>query len=282
MAKWDKIQSRGNVQDRRGSAPAAIGGISMLGVALVIGAALLGGPEAALNVVDVLDDVQPVSTQQSVATGEYAGEDSYEVFASTVLGSSNDMWRELFDRNNIEYVEPELVLFRGATQSLCGGASSAVGPHYCSIDETIYLDETFFDELESRFGAQGGDVAEAYVISHEVAHHVQNKLGIMDQVRDAQIKNARNKNELSIKQELQADCFAGMWAYTLRDQDVFEKNEILEAIDAAEAVGDDRIQESIQGRVNPESWTHGSSEDRKAWFTKGYETGDFNQCDTFG
>jgi len=156
-----------------------------------------------------------------------------------------------------------------------------LSPHYCPADETIYLDETFFDELQSRFGARGGDVAEAYVIAHEVGHHVQTVLGTSRDVRTAQSRNPSEKNALSIKQELQADCYAGLWAHSLRGQGIFDDGEIVEAIDAAEAVGDDHIQETVQGHVHPESWTHGSSDDRKKWFLRGYEGGGVAVCDTF-
>ena len=284
MANWDKINSRGNVSDRRGAAPVVVGGVSVLGIALVLGAAMIGGGDAANLVLDVLEETQGSSLQSNEnteATGEFAGDDEYEAFASAVLGSNNDIWRSYFNSINKTYNEPELVLFRGGTTSGCGGASSAIGPHYCPLDGTIYLDETFFDELKVRFGARGGDVAEAYVIAHEVGHHVQTELGITSEVRQAQSRNSNDKNELSIKQELQADCFAGIWAKYMNDNGVFEQGEILEAIDAAEAVGDDRIQQSTTGRVNEDQWTHGSSEDRKEWLTRGFETGSFSQCDTF-
>jgi uncharacterized protein len=166
------------------------------------------------------------------------------------------------------------------TTSACGNASSAVGPHYCPLDRTIYLDETFFDELTRRFGAEGGDVAEAYVIAHEVAHHAQNELGIMDQVNKAAQSNEESANDLSVGIELQADCFAGLWANSIKDLGVFMPGEIKEALDAAAAVGDDRIQERVTGHINPESWTHGSSEQRVTWFNRGFETGNLANCNT--
>ncbi len=219
--------------------------------------------------------------QQSVQPEEFAGADQYEVFASKVLGSNNQLWSDVLGRNNISYQEPKLVLFRQATQSTCGAATSQVGPHYCPADQTIYLDETFFDELRQRFGAQGGDVAEAYVIAHEVAHHVQNELGIMEHVNGAGRQGGEAANQASIKLELQADCFAGVWANSVSKAGVLEPGEINEAIDAAAAVGDDRIQKSIEGRITPESWTHGSSAQRVQWFNTGYDSGDPSRCDTF-
>lgn len=273
MANWDKILSRGNVEDRRSMGPVALGGgLSVTGLALLVVFNLLTGGDAG----DILGQIEtiPVEQQQGLRREQFEGQDSYEVFASTVLGSNNDMWESIFNRNNRTYEPPKLVLFRTATQSSCGTATSQVGPHYCPVDKTIYLDETFFDELTNRFGAQGGDVAEAYVIAHEVAHHAQNELRLMDQL------NPRD-NESSVKIELQADCFAGLWANSIRHLDVFQQGEIHEAMDAAAAVGDDRIQESITGRVNPESFTHGTSEQRVYWFNQGYETGSVQACNTF-
>jgi uncharacterized protein len=276
MANWGRILSRGNVEDRRSFAPAAIGGLSLGGVALyLILNFLVGGDVDVGDVLGQLENV-PIERQLTRDSKEFEGADSYEVFSSTVLGSNNDMWTDLFSKTNRTYVPPKLVLFRTATKSACGTATSEVGPHYCPVDETIYLDETFFDELKNRFGAEGGDVAEAYVIAHEVGHHAQNGLGIMDQVFEA-----GRDNELSVKLELQADCFAGLWANSIKDLGVLEAGEIREAMDAAAAVGDDRIQESVTGQVNPESWTHGSSEDRVGWFNKGYEAGSLSSCNTF-
>lgn len=269
MANWDKIKSRGRVDDRRAATASAVGKISLTGVLLFMGVTyLMGG-----NPLDVLTqvDIQDIASEQTaVDTTEFAGEDSYEVFVSTVLGSNNATWEKIFAANNRQYTEPEIVLFRNQTTSGCGGARSAIGPHYCPLDKTIYLDETFFDELERRFGARGGDVAEAYVIAHEVGHHVQNLLGT--------ISKSRRTNEDSIKTELQADCFAGLWAHTIKNFGVLEANEIKEAIDAAAAVGDDRIQEKMQGSINPESWTHGSSEERVKAFTTGYNSGQLGGC----
>lgn len=282
MAKWDNLGSRGNVEDRRGMSPTMVGGlggISFTGLALLLLINYMAGGDLG-DVVTQLDSIQ-VQEVQNVDTGEFAGEDSYEIFASTVLGSNNDMWREIFNKEGRTYNEPRLVLFRQATQSGCGYASSALGPHYCPIDNTIYLDETFFDELQRRFGAQGGDVAEAYVIAHEVAHHAQNELGIMNAMRQRQARNPETKNAESIKLELQADCFAGLWGNFIKDENVLGPNEIEEAMDAAAAVGDDRIQEAATGHIDPEAWTHGSSKDRVEAFTRGYQTGSLKSCDTF-
>lgn len=279
MANWRKILSRGDVEDRRSMAPAAIGGLSLTGVAaLLILNFLMGGSPA--DVLNQLDSI-PIETQNNVQTDQFSGQDDYEVFASTVLGSNNDMWANVFNKAGKEYSPPKLVLFRTATESSCGIATSDVGPHYCPLDQTIYLDETFFDELTNRFGAKGGDVAEAYVIAHEVGHHAQNQLGIMDEVNNSVERNSEGSNELSVRLELQADCFAGLWAYSIRNLNVFMPGEINEALDAASAVGDDRIQKKIQGSINPETWTHGSSEQRVSWFNRGFEKGSLDSCDTF-
>jgi predicted metalloprotease len=267
MALWDKISTTGRVEDRRGSPMAIGGGLGIVGLGIVLLLNILGGG----NVGDVLNQLQDVQLdpQTNYNAKDFEGVDSYELFTSKVLGSANDLWRGVFQKNNLTYTEPTLVLFRTATNSACGGADSRVGPHYCPYDETIYLDETFFNEINKRFGAQGGDVAEAYVIAHEVGHHVQNELyGIKADIT----------NEESVAQELQADCLAGLWAYSLKDLGIFESGEITEAINEAAAVGDDRIQMKTEGRVNPETWTHGSSAERVASFTKGYESGLVSSC----
>ncbi len=286
MADWGKIRSRGNVEDRRSSAPAVAGGISVTGILLYLLVSYLTDGQVSVP----LDTFQPAPQEQTQNLQEFEGTDEYEVFASTILGSNNDMWEGKFisgiilDENGNKsggYIPPKLVLFRTATESACGVATSQVGPHYCTLDSTIYLDETFFDELTQRYGATGGDVAEAYVMSHEVAHHVQNLMGITDAVSSEIQSNPRVANDLAMKLELQADCFAGLWANSIKDLNILSPNEIAEAMDAAAAVGDDRIQEKVTGRINPETWTHGSSEARVASFTKGYETGDIESCDTF-
>lgn len=280
MANWGKILSRGNVEDRRSMAPAAIGGVSLTGVALLFLFNVLSGG----NTSDFLNELQniPVQQQQNVSKQQLEGtKDSYQVFASTVLGSNNDMWKQIFSSTKLTYTEPKLVLFRAATQSACGAATSEVGPHYCPVDKTIYIDETFFNELKTRFGAKGGDVAEAYIMAHEVGHHAQNELGIMDKERKLVESNPDATNNLSVKLELQADCFAGLWANSIKDKSVFEPGEISEAMDAASVIGDDRIQKKVNGYVNPEKWTHGSSEQRLSWFNKGYDSGTLSACNTF-
>jgi predicted metalloprotease len=273
MAKWDKILSRGNVEDRRSAAP-LVGGLTVGGVVVLLAVNFLMGGDLSTFLQDLnqYSGDQPYTSEQNIDT-------SYKDYASTVLGSDNDVWKEKLHEKGINYIEPKLVLFRNYTDSECGGADSRVGPHYCPVDQTIYLDETFFDVLTSRLNARGGDVAQAYVISHEVGHHVQNLLGTLDERNNA--GSEEEQNALSVKTELQADCFAGIWANSLNKESVFEPGEISEAMDAAAAVGDDRIQQVTEGYVNPETWTHGSSQQRLNWFMKGYNTGSIDECNTF-
>jgi len=286
MARWDRLRTRGNVEDRRGmgGTGVAIGGLGGLGLIAALLFMFIGGGSGG-GLEQVMNQLQEAQAPQTSGTQppEFAGEDDYQVFTETVLGSTDQAWEDIFKASGLEYVKPKLVLFRGSTQSACGGASSAVGPHYCPTDETIYLDETFFDEMTSRFGAKGGDVAEAYVIAHEVGHHVQNRIGMTDEVRKAQQAAGSQEaaNKLSVSLELQADCYAGIWANSIRDAGVFLPGEINEAVDAAAAVGDDRIQQKVEGQITPERWTHGSSQQRVEWFNRGFETGDPGQCNTF-
>jgi predicted metalloprotease len=192
-------------------------------------------------------------------------------FSKAVYSDVDSTWAELFERGDREYRQPTLVLFTGGTTSGCGGASASVGPHYCPADEKVYLDLAFFKDLRDRFGAPG-DFAQAYVIAHEVGHHVQNVLGVMERVEN---------REDSIRLELQADCLAGVWAYTAEQRKLLEPGDVQEGLAAAAAVGDDRIQQKTSGRIDPESWTHGSSEQRMKWFTRGMRDGDPGACDTF-
>ena len=208
------------------------------------------------------------------ATGTNPVEDpdaTLKDFSGRIFNDADRMWAQIFQQAGRDYSPARLVLFPRATDSACGGASSAVGPHYCPPDQTVYLDVSFFRELRDRFGASG-DFAHAYVIAHEVGHHVQNELGIMNKVEN---------REDGIRLELQADCLAGVWAYTAEKRGLLDAGDTREALDAAAAVGDDRIQQQTQGRVTPENWTHGSSEQRMKWFTRGMNKGDPAACDTF-
>ena len=195
-----------------------------------------------------------------------------------IVNSIQTFWASTFQASGRDYPKTKLVLFDGGTQSSCGPASAATGPFYCPADQKVYLDLGFFDELKSRFGAEGGDFAMAYVVAHEFGHHVQMALGIAEQVEQMGAQDPSRRNDLSVRQELQADCLAGVWANSSGD---IQEGDIQEALSAAAAVGDDRIQETTSGRVDPESWTHGSAKQREAWFTRGFKSGSTDQCDTF-
>jgi uncharacterized protein len=205
-------------------------------------------------------------------------------FVSVVLADTEDTWNEIFSAENLEYREPTLVLFSGAVESACGFAQSAVGPFYCPVDEKVYIDLSFYRDLRDSYGAPG-DFAQAYVIAHEVGHHVQNQIGIMEQVNSAQQQASSSQvdaNRLSVLLELQADCFAGVWAYNAdRARDILEQGDIEEGLNAASSIGDDRLQMESQGQVTPDSFTHGSSAQRVSWFERGLESGDINSCNTF-
>jgi predicted metalloprotease len=201
-------------------------------------------------------------------------------FVEFVVDDVQDSWARNFAEADLQYEPTQLVLFRGQVQSGCGGATSETGPFYCPADRRVYLDLTFFRELQQRFGAPG-DFAQAYVIAHEFGHHVQNILGISDDVRRGQQENPDEANELSVRLELQADCFAGVWGYTTYERRILETGDLEEGLAAAAAIGDDRLQREATGTVSPDTWTHGSSEQRVAWFRRGFESGDPNSCDTF-
>jgi uncharacterized protein len=271
MADWDKIQTDGNVEDRRGSSIGSAVGISGIGAIVVLGIMLLTGGGNVNDIQSIIEGLATQGTQTQQPQGEFQDTKRYKEFAQKVIGSTNQVWAQEFKEENQTYKTPKLVLFRGSTESACGGADSRVGPHYCSGDQTIYLDETFFEELTTKFGAKGGQVAEAYVMAHEVGHHIQNITGVFKQL---DVSN----NQASVLAELQADCYAGVWAGIVQAEGILKPGEIEQAIDAASAVGDDRIQKKATGRVNPETWTHGSSVQRKEAFIKGFNAKDNNVC----
>ena len=283
--RWRKLETSENVQDRRGMSgktAAGLGGAGLIGLLLALFGGLLGGDgDGGLG--DLLNQVnQQQPANEGTQSPEFEGIDESEDFVRRVLGSTETTWEEIFTGSGRQYNPATLVLFSGATQSACGGAQSAIGPHYCPVDTTVYIDLDFFGELQQRFGAGEAEFAQAYVIAHEIGHHVQNELGIMSQVQQMQQQDPASANELSVRLELQADCLAGIWANNLyQREDVLQPGDIQAALDAAAAVGDDNIQRTTTGQVSPESWTHGSSEQRMQWFTTGYETGDPNRCNTF-
>jgi uncharacterized protein len=275
---WQGRRESENVEDARGSGGggriALGGGIGT--VILVVLYLLLGGdPQALFN-------SQQAQLPQSAQYDNQAPRDEASKFVAVVLADTEDAWQEIFRQMGREYQEPRLVLFTDLIQSGCGFASGATGPFYCPQDRRIYIDLGFFRQLQDRLGA-GGDFAEAYVIAHEVGHHVQNLLGITDRVQAARGRVSQSEyNQLSVRLELQADFLAGVWArYTDRVKHVVEAGDIEEAMRAASAVGDDRLQYRSRGYVVPDSFTHGTSEQRVRWFRRGYETGDVRQGDTF-
>ncbi|MGB7087895.1 MAG: neutral zinc metallopeptidase [Phormidesmis sp.] len=290
--RWKTGRRSQNIQDRRGmgggigrsrggGSPMIVGGggIGMVIFAVVI--ALLGGDPTIL-----LDAAAP-SPQQIPAGGQVEPrspeEDELADFVSVVLADTEDTWDSIFPREfGGSYRYPELVLFTGAVRSACGTAQSAVGPFYCPADQQIYIDLGFYQDLRYKLGAPG-DFAQAYVIAHEVGHHIQNLLGISEQVRAAQSRTSKSQaNQLSVRQELQADCFAGIWAHHADEQrDILEQGDIEEALNAASQIGDDNLQKRQGGFVNPDSFTHGSSAQRVEWFQRGLNSGDVDQCDTF-
>lgn len=270
--RWRQQRRSTNIEDRRGirGKGIAIGGGGIGVLVLLIAVVLCGGdPQQFLQALPEQGQVQPAERQAS------AVDDESKQFTSAVLGSTEDVWNEIFRRNGRNYREPTLVLFEGQVRSACGFSSSASGPFYCPGDQKLYLDTDFFRELNEEFRSPG-DFAQAYVIAHEVGHHVQNLLGVMEKVQ-----RAGNTNDLSVKLELQADCFAGIWAAAADEKGLVEAGDAGEAIRAAAAVGDDAIQRRTSGRVRPETFTHGSSEERVRWFTTGFRTGDVARCDTF-
>jgi predicted metalloprotease len=275
--RWTMGRRSDNIEDRRGmSVPLVAGG--GIGTIAIILLALFFGIDPSV----VLQTDAPPPSPGVEAPATSSGRDELRDFVSVVLADTEDTWRELFRRMNREYREPKLVLFTGAVQSECGMAGEAVGPFYCPADHKLYLDLSFFRALRDRFGAPG-DFAQAYVIAHEVGHHVQTLLGISERVM-AQRQRADRAvaNALSVRQELQADCLAGVWAYNANQaRQILEQGDLEEALAAASAIGDDRLQQRAQGRVVPESFTHGTSAQRVRWFRRGFGSGDLRQCDTF-
>ena len=291
--RLDDQNESNNVEDRRGSGFGGRGGGLGIGrgglglgtIVVAFAASYFLGIDPML-VLGMLagDGSTPVQQQQPVdtPTRRTPAEDEMGRFVGKVLGSTEDTWSQIFREHNARYRDPKLVLFSGATPTACGTGQSAMGPFYCPLDQKVYLDTSFFRDLKERFRAPG-EFAQAYVIAHEVGHHVQNLLGISDKVREAQQGVSQSRaNALSVRLELQADCFAGVWGNRAdAAKRIIEPGEVEQALTAATAIGDDRLQRQAQGRIVPESFTHGTSEQRVRWFKRGLETGDLRQCDTF-
>jgi predicted metalloprotease len=291
--KWKRNTGFDQIEDRRGQGSGGFGGLGggrmsipggmatggagglvlivFLGILLFSGVLGGSGGLGGLSGLGGAGAVEPGGTLQP--------QSDTDEFLAYVVSDIQDFWASTFSASGRDYPETRLVLFQDATQSPCGPASAATGPFYCPLDQKVYLDLGFFDELESRFGAQGGDFAIAYVVAHEFGHHVQTVLGVSQAVQDQSASDPSRRNDLSVRQELQADCLAGVWSHSAMSD--LEPGDIEEALSAASAVGDDRIQAATTGRIDPESWTHGSAEQRTAWFTTGYRSGNVGDCDTF-
>jgi predicted metalloprotease len=271
-----------NIEDRRGMRPVRTGvGLSLGGVLFLVVLSLFGiNPLPFLGVATKAPEVQMQDSGQPYQ--ESPREAQYRELAGVVLADTEETWGALLPKYGVNYVEPKLVLYTGMTPSACGTGQSAMGPFYCPLDQKVYIDTSFFDDLSSRFGAPG-DFAQAYVIAHEIGHHVQTLAGTSEKVRAAQQRMTQaDANALSVRMELQADCYAGVWAHNAaRSRQLLEAGDIEEGLRAASAIGDDRIQKQTQGRVVPDAFTHGSSEQRMRWFSRGLETGDPQACDTF-
>ncbi|MEZ5983293.1 MAG: neutral zinc metallopeptidase [Parvularculaceae bacterium] len=288
MVKWRDREVSRNVEDRRGASSG--GGLSGSVVPMILQLVLskfgIGGVVAlaagffALQAIGV-NPLALLSEAPATSRTSAADDESYQ-FVGSILGETEDVWTNIFANSGGRYVEPTLVMFTGQVNSACGFASAAVGPFYCPADQKVYLDTSFFDELARRFGAPG-DFAAAYVIAHEIGHHVQTLTGVSDQVRAAQSRgNEAESNAIQVRMELQADCYAGVWAHSAEKlHDFLDAGDIEEGLKAASAIGDDTLQRNAGRRVTPESFTHGTSEQRSRWFRRGFDSGDPADCDTF-
>lgn len=294
--RWKGRRVSSNVEDRRGSSGAKVGGISIVGLVVAFVAWKFFGvdPQQAYQATQQITAAQ---SQTGTAPEQLSAEQKEASdFVGTILADTEDTWTPIFQQLGQSYVAPKLVLFNGRDQSACGTAESAMGPFYCPSDQKVYIDTQFFKEMRQQMGISGdknqtelsrqnqaGDFAQAYVVAHEVGHHIQNLLGISSQVQRAQAQaNRTQANQLSVRLELQADCFAGIWANRNQERTQFlEAGDVEEAMDAAQKIGDDYLQKRATGQVVPDSFTHGTSQQRMHWFETGLKSGDLNQCDTF-
>lgn len=287
MVKWRGRRQSKNVEDRRGAAAAGVSGVIIMLLRFIIGRfgirglVILGIIGAGLY----MAGVNPIALLQGAPASQQASDpvdDETSQFVRVILADTEDVWSRIFAQSGSTYPAPTLVMFSESDVSACGYASAAAGPFYCPADRKVYLDASFFRELAQRFGAPG-DFAAAYVIAHEVGHHVQTVTGISDRVRSAQARvNQTEANQLQVLMELQADCYSGVWAnHADRISNILDEGDIEEGLQAAAAIGDDTLQRNAGRRVTPESFTHGTSEQRVRWFANGYQSGDVNRCDTF-
>ncbi|CFR13052.1 neutral zinc metallopeptidase [Yersinia kristensenii] len=285
--RWQGRRESDNVEDRRGDSSGGGGGfrppIGGKGGLVILIVVLVAGYYG-VDLTPLLNGSDPMSqtqTQPRSQSAVSAKDDQYAKFTSVVLADTEDTWKPIFQQMGRSYQEPKLVMYRGATRTGCGTGQSVMGPFYCPADSTVYIDLSFYEDMKNKLGA-GGDFAQAYVIAHEVGHHVQHLMGIDTKVRQQQQgASEAEANRLSVKMELQADCFAGVWGKAMEKQNVLEIGDLQEALNAAQAIGDDRLQQQRQGRVVPDSFTHGTSAQRYTWFKRGFDSGDPNSCNTF-
>lgn len=281
--KWIGRRQSDNVEDRRGmsSGGKTIVGGGIIGIIILLVNAF--GGENAQMITPVLEQLNQQQTTQTETRSLTEAEKTEGEFVKTLMADNEDAWNQIFEENGLTFEAPKLVLFSGQVETACGGASSASGPFYCPGDRTIYMDMSFFEELRTKFGAKGGDFAVAYVIAHEFGHHIQTLLGTSKKVHQLQqSKSEKEGNKLSVALELQADFYAGVWThYNENKNAMLEEGDIEEALSAANAVGDDAIQKKMQGQIVPDSFTHGTSEQRMYWFNRGFKTGDIKKGDTF-
>ena len=278
--KWRKARRSSNVDDRRGMRRAGgVGGLGLGGIAIVVVIGLLLGQ----NPIEMLGLVNQINQTSSPSTTSAPIDDEQTAFIASILGETEDVWSAIFAQSNQRYPAPELVLYSGRVNTACGFGSSAMGPFYCPADQKVYLDTRFFDDMRTRLGG-GGDFAEAYVIAHEVGHHIQTITGSNRAVTEARRRgqNVEGEDGLLVRQELQADCYSGLWAHHAQARHQWlEPGDIEEALSTASAIGDDRLQRQARGSVVPDSFTHGTAEQRMRWFRVGFETGSVAACDTF-
>lgn len=278
--KWRSARQSSNVQDRRGMGVRG-GGLGIGGLVIVVIIGLLMGKDP-LEMIGMVNEAQQ-SAPARPGQGQAPVDDEASQFVKSILGETEDVWGQVFQQSGQRYPQPTLELFTGSTRSACGSASSAVGPFYCPADTQIYIDLGFFDDMARRLGG-GGDFAQAYVIAHEVGHHVQQVTGTSARVQQARQRgeSVEGADGLLVRQELQADCYAGVWGHIAQQRHAWlESGDLEEALNTASAIGDDRLQRESRGSVVPDSFTHGTSEQRVRWFRTGFESGDPNRCDTF-
>ena len=287
--RWQGRRESDNVEDRRGDSTGSSGGLGSGGFrvprgkgGLILLVVVLVAGYYGVDLTPLLNGEAPVGQTQTQSQQVNSPEDNQMAkFTSVILASTEDTWSQLFQKMGKQYQDPKLVLYRGATRTGCGTGQSVMGPFYCPADKTVYIDLSFYQEMKDKLGADG-DFAQGYVVAHEVGHHVQNLLGIEPKIRQMQQGASKaEQNRLSVKMELQADCFAGVWGHYMQNQQVLEQGDLEEALNAAQAIGDDRLQQQSQGRVIPDSFTHGTSEQRYTWFKRGFDSGNPNSCNTF-